>query len=316
MDHIMGLIDKLKNYRAQKAVVEKVSHASIFSNETLRQMATKRPINKESLQVIKGIDEMKASKYGEDLLKMIKQNVLKSIRTTTAVAIPTCSTSRPNTPKVVIVNSGTCSLDKTKKRKMCTTNNNTTAKAKKTRSKPEKTLKSIKKVTAPVSNTCTNTYTNTNTKTKTKINTNTNTNTNIPTLPPQPKTNVYILQLEDNKVYVGKSTDVSRRMQEHNNHEGSVFTKRYKPICELPRLGNIQGVGDAMERDETLKYMYMRGIENVRGWKYVNITLSKHEIDEAESNIREMFDLCRKCGIAGHFVRHCNNKVDRLGRRI
>lgn len=307
MDYITCLLDKLKSYRAQKAAVEKISHRSVFSNETLRQIAIKRPVNKESLQVIKGLDENRTSKYGDDLLDMIKKTVLKSIRTTIPIPIPipankqTVTKKKPT--KVVIVNSGTCSLKKAKKTKTCsntsttsttsttntTSTTSTTTKTKK--KKPEKTLKSVKKVMSP-------------------------TPVQIQTLPSQPITNVYILQLENNKVYIGKSVDISRRIHEHNNHEGSVFTKKYKPIGVLPRLGNVQGLGDAAERDETLKYMYMRGIENVRGWKYVNIILSKHEIDEAESNIREMFDLCRKCGNQGHFAAHCKQKTDRFGKCI
>lgn len=290
MDYITCLLDKLKSYRAQKAAVEKVSHRSIFSNETLRQIATKRPVNKESLQVIKGLDENKTTKYGEELLDMIKKTMLKSIRTTPVpVPIPT-PVVKKKTTKVVIVNSGTCSLEKTKKRKSCSSTG-TTNPNKPTKKKPEKTLKSVKKVLL-------------------------STHTPTQTLPPQPTTNVYILQLENNKVYVGKSVDITRRLQEHSNHEGSVFTKRYKPLGVLPRLGNVQGLGDAAERDETLKYMYMRGVENVRGWKYVNINLSKQESDEAESNIREMFDLCRKCGLQGHFVAQCKSKLDRLGKRL
>jgi len=136
-------------------------------------------------------------------------------------------------------------------------------------------------------------------------------------IPPIQPTQVYILELEDNKVYVGKSTDVKKRIEQHEHHVGAVFTKRFKPTGKiLPRLGNIQGLGDAAERDETLRYMYIRGIDNVRGWKYTQIDLSPSDKKEAEMNIREMFDLCRRCGRHGHFIKNCKFLTDRFNRKI
>lgn len=139
------------------------------------------------------------------------------------------------------------------------------------------------------------------------------------TSPPKepPKTDVYILELEDDKIYVGKTNNMDKRLGEHMNHTGSAFTKRYKPTGRtLERLGNVHGDGDAAERDETLRYMYYKGIENVRGWRYTQVHLSKSHIKDAEENIREMFDLCRKCGLPGHFIQKCKSKVDRLGNAL
>lgn len=41
---------------------------------------------------------------------------------------------------------------------------------------------------------------------------------------------VYILILEDQKVYVGITTDVGRRFYEHQTGVGARYTKKYKPI--------------------------------------------------------------------------------------
>jgi len=131
------------------------------------------------------------------------------------------------------------------------------------------------------------------------------------------KTSVYILELQENKIYVGKTSNIPKRIGEHMNHSGSAFTKKFQPTGRsLERLGNIQGDGDAAERDETLRYMYLRGIDNVRGWRYTQIHMTPEQVQDAEGNIREMFDLCRKCGMPGHFVLRCKNKVDRLGNPI
>ena len=43
-------------------------------------------------------------------------------------------------------------------------------------------------------------------------------------------TNIYILKLEDNCYYVGKSENVEQRFQQHLSGSGSFFTKKHKPI--------------------------------------------------------------------------------------
>jgi predicted GIY-YIG superfamily endonuclease len=128
-------------------------------------------------------------------------------------------------------------------------------------------------------------------------------------------TSVYILELEGGRVYVGSSKNVTRRISQHNAGTGSAFTRLYKPTgVLLPRLGNVFGDGDAAERDETLRYMFLRGIPLVRGWKFTQVIMPFSDFDEAESNIRELFDLCRCCGRPGHFMSQCTATVDRWGR--
>ena len=126
---------------------------------------------------------------------------------------------------------------------------------------------------------------------------------------------MYILELEDDRVYVGSSKNVKRRIAQHQAGTGSAYTRLYKPTgVLLPRLGNVEGDGDAAERDETLRYMSLRGIPMVRGWKFTQVIMPFSDFDEAEANIRELFDLCRRCGRAGHFMTKCTAVVDRWGR--
>lgn len=136
---------------------------------------------------------------------------------------------------------------------------------------------------------------------------------------------VYVLELQGGYVYVGKTKrTVGTRMQEHMGRhcmrgvQGSGFTKLHAPTGKiLPRLGNVCGDGDGAERDETLRQMYRIGPQRVRGWKYVRpAPLTKGELCEIESNIRELFDLCRRCGKHGHFTKRCRSVVDRHGSRI
>ena len=128
---------------------------------------------------------------------------------------------------------------------------------------------------------------------------------------------VYILELAFGRVYVGKSSAVDRRFSQHVSGAGAAFTKAFPPTGNrLPRLGNVSGSGDAAERDETLRYMFLRGIHNVRGWRYSTVALSVNDFNHAEAEIRENFDLCRRCGNAGHFIKGCRFEFDRMGRKL
>lgn len=128
---------------------------------------------------------------------------------------------------------------------------------------------------------------------------------------------VYILELLLGRVYVGRTRNLRRRLDEHASGRGSAFTRMYPPTgLLLPRLGNVSGSGEAAERDETLRYMYLRGIECVRGWKYTRVEMPAEDREDAEGNIRELFDLCRKCGHPGHFMCECRQNYDRHGRLI
>jgi predicted GIY-YIG superfamily endonuclease len=132
---------------------------------------------------------------------------------------------------------------------------------------------------------------------------------------PANKAGVYVLELSQGRVYVGHSSDVKRRIQQHMAGQGSAFTKAFPPTgVLLPRLGRVTGSAEAAERDETLRYMFLRGIQLVRGWRYVRVNMPQEELDDAEGNIRELFDLCRRCGHPGHFITGCKANFDRLGR--
>ena len=83
---------------------------------------------------------------------------------------------------------------------------------------------------------------------------------------------IYVLELESNKYYIGKSNNHDIRINDHDNGIGSEWTKKYKPIKIKEIIHNCDMFD---EQKYTKKYMYEYGIENVRGGSYVQINLKQ-----------------------------------------
>lgn len=108
---------------------------------------------------------------------------------------------------------------------------------------------------------------------------------------------IYVLELEQGKIYVGKTTDLDNRLNSHFFESGSVFTKQYKPTGKvLDNLSTIDGVSRIRERDETLMQMWKYGINNVRGAGWVKSELSDYAKLNIISALCKKYNLCQgKC---------------------
>lgn len=116
---------------------------------------------------------------------------------------------------------------------------------------------------------------------------------------------VYILELTENKYYIGKTTNPDFRLEQHFNSNGSQFTKKYKPVKIIKLISKC----DNFDEDKyTLKYMEKYGINNVRGGAFSQIILDKNNLETIKNMINNSTDKCFICGEQGHYVLDCIKK--------
>ncbi len=113
---------------------------------------------------------------------------------------------------------------------------------------------------------------------------------------------IYVLKLEDNKYYIGKTHNIKKRVVQHFLQEGSEWTKLYKPI----KIHKIYEDCDDFDEDKyTIMYMEEYGIMNVRGGSFCQIKLDEDSIRIIKKMIRGSTDKCFICGNHDHFINTC-----------
>ena len=126
-------------------------------------------------------------------------------------------------------------------------------------------------------------------------------------------TNIYVLKLQNNKYYVGKSNNILEMYKQHVSGNGSAWTKKYKPI-------NIEKtytkMSDFDEDKITKMYMYKYGFNNVRGGSYIQIELDEIQILSLKRELWGAKNLCTNCGRSGHFIKNCFANTDVYGKQI
>ena len=113
---------------------------------------------------------------------------------------------------------------------------------------------------------------------------------------------IYILKLQSEKYYVGKTDWPEFRLEDHLTAKGSKWTQLYTPIKLLELIPDC----DDFDEDKYVKIcMAKYGIYNVRGGSYCQETLNLNQIMLLEKEIEASLDLCHNCGKKGHFVKDC-----------
>lgn len=83
---------------------------------------------------------------------------------------------------------------------------------------------------------------------------------------------MYVLACEDDCFYVGKTEDLSRRMEAHMEGEGARWTEKHPPINYFEVLPNIEAEQlDVVEKETTIDYAKKFGGEKVRGWCWTRV---------------------------------------------
>jgi predicted GIY-YIG superfamily endonuclease len=122
----------------------------------------------------------------------------------------------------------------------------------------------------------------------------------------------YVLELNEKKYYVGKSSKPMKRVGDHCSgglsgklSRGSGWTHHYEPL----KILEINEAHDPMEEDfTTLRYMYRMGIDNVRGGSFCELNLSQENIHTLEKMIKGTDDRCYFCGSSDHLIASCDRK--------
>jgi len=126
-------------------------------------------------------------------------------------------------------------------------------------------------------------------------------------------TNIYILKLENNKFYIGKTDNLEKRKEAHINGTASSWTKKYKPLS-VEKI--IQNASPFDEDKYTIEYMCKYGIDNVRGGIYVTEALDGFQRYTIKKSIWGANDCCTQCGRKGHFIKNCKAIKDVNGEDI
>ena len=83
---------------------------------------------------------------------------------------------------------------------------------------------------------------------------------------------IYVLQLVDNRYYVGRTGNILRRIEEHFTGVGSVYTIKYTPIKVIEVTEELSNQD---ERNKTLEIMSKYGWEKVRGACWCSLKICK-----------------------------------------
>jgi len=112
---------------------------------------------------------------------------------------------------------------------------------------------------------------------------------------------IYVLECVRGKYYVGKTSNLNYRMLSHFSGQGSVWTKKYRPI----RIAQVIENADKFDEDAfTLRYMELYGISNVRGGYYSKVQLSADDLEHIKSLFDGVNDHCFRCS-SDHFANKC-----------
>ncbi len=116
---------------------------------------------------------------------------------------------------------------------------------------------------------------------------------------------IYVLELNNDKYYVGKTKDIAKRFNDHKSQKGSAWTKLHSlQGCKIIEIYECTSLFD--EDKYTLEYMNKIGVDNVRGGSYSNCILTIEQLNNITRALRNANNLCMTCGESDHYSDMCS----------
>lgn len=117
---------------------------------------------------------------------------------------------------------------------------------------------------------------------------------------------VYCLRLEGEHYYVGRTTNLQRRVDEHIAGHGAAWTKLHPVIGMDQKWENC----DEFDEDKYLKVtMRKYGIDKVRGGSYPQCELSTEQRNSLQKELHGATNACFKCGSPDHWASSCTQQM-------
>jgi predicted GIY-YIG superfamily endonuclease len=118
---------------------------------------------------------------------------------------------------------------------------------------------------------------------------------------------IYVLELKNNKFYIGRTNNLERRLLEHTTNPTSEWIKKHKPI---KMFESFEMKTQFDEDNLTKTYMKKYGIDNCRGGTYTTYELSSEVKNLLIKEFNHTIDACFNCGSLDHYSKDCKEKKE------
>ena len=143
--------------------------------------------------------------------------------------------------------------------------------------------------------------------------------------------NIYVLELQGNKYYVGKTNHTFQRFNQHKSGSGAKWTQKHK-VKDL--FAFHKNMRDTDENKITIQMMKKYGVRNVRGGSWTKVNMTEAEIKRLEKRINARGKRrtkssstkkttkakkrisCTRCGRTSHTVDKCYARFHANGKSL
>ena len=143
--------------------------------------------------------------------------------------------------------------------------------------------------------------------------------------------NIYVLELQGKKYYVGKTNHTFQRFNQHKTGSGAKWTQKHK-VKDL--FAFHKDMKDSDENKITIQMMKKYGVRNVRGGSWTKVNMTEAEIKRLENKINargrrrrttktpqkkaraSKKNSCTRCGRTSHTVEKCYARFHANGKSL